>query len=56
MLPVSDNNSGTRTMPPQVAPLKARLSASPRRRSNQAFSTVAITTVPMPVQPTDISA
>ena len=56
MLPLSDNSSGTRTMPPQVAPLKARLSASPRRRSNQAFSTVAITTVPMPVQPTDISA
>ncbi len=56
MLLLSANKTGTRMMPPKVAPLKARLSASPRRRANHAFSTVAITTEPMPVQPTDISA
>ena len=49
--PTRKTSVGAITMPPKVAPLNARLMASPRRRSNHALTTVAITTVPMPAQP-----
>ena len=51
---VQNTSKGTTTTPPQLAPLKARLMARPRRRTNQPLTTVASTTVPMPVQPSDI--
>ncbi len=49
-------SNGVSTAPPKLAPVKARLSASPRRATNHWLTTVAMTTEPMPTQPSDIKA
>ena len=49
-----NTSKGVTTTPPKLAPVKARLMARPRRRTNQRLTMVAITTVPMPIQPSDI--
>jgi hypothetical protein len=51
-----NTSKGVTTTPPKLAPVNATLMARPRRRSNQRLTTVAITTVPMPIHPSDISA
>jgi len=48
--PTSRMSVGATMIPPQVAPLKAKLMASPLRRSNQDRRRLATTTVPMLAQ------
>ena len=49
-------SSGTPTMPPQLAPFKARLMAMPRLRSNQRPSVLVMAPRLVPAQPQASSA
>ena len=48
-------SNGAMVKPPALAPVSARLSARPRRRSNQYAKVIAIAVVVVPAQPTAIT-